>query len=808
MLSETDIMCALCQNVAARHHHRIEEGEAVFCCKGCQVVYHILKAQGALEKFQDHPVYRQALQAGLITNPHLQFSKQEEEKIPEEDFQKLHLTIQNMWCPSCAQVIHLILLKEKGVRQCVVDYSTDLASIEFTPRLISKDKILHLIRQLGYQPHFLQDPRQKAISRTLMLRLIVAAFFSLNVMMFAYPIYATYFDEGDAEGYAKLFAWFSFIGFLPVLLYSGWPIWHRCYIGLKVRIWGMEALVCMGVAAAMGLSLYELFRNSPYVYFDSVTVIILFVLLGKVMESKAKFSAKDSLVKLSLSLPCRGRKRLTTGEECFVSIKDIHPDDLLVVRMGEKIVLDGIVEEGSGACDESLMTGESLPVAKQKGSFVLAGTLLQQGYLVVKVIASLEETTLQRIIDMVSQDIGHKSRYVRAADSIVRWFIPFVIGLALATGSICLVWGIADGEQTIVQTAIIRAISVLLISCPCAIGIAAPLAEAYLLNALAKLGILVRNRGCLAFLGRETLFVFDKTGTVTEGRFTVCAGLESLTFEEKQALKGIACHSLHPIAVALHAALLCPPASFEKIEEIVGKGMQGMLDGKKYYLGSAAFFEQLGISVPLQIRDNHSAILTTVYFAKESHCLAALILGDQLRAGVKEFIQLLFPLKTLLISGDAEAPVAKVAAACQIQEWRAGYHPLQKKELIDNLKKEGEVIVMLGDGMNDAPALAAAHIGVAIISATDISIQVSDLLLTTNNYHALSISRQVALKGKRIIKQNIFWAFFYNCVGLGVAAAGLLTPLFAAFAMVISSLIVLLNAQRIALIAKEPKAKN
>lgn len=797
MLAETKLECALCHSIVTKHQHRMEEEDSIFCCKGCQIVYQILKAQGALEGFQNHPVYRQALQAGLITNPDLHFAKDEEKKIPEEDFQKLHLSIQNMWCPSCAQVIHLILLREKGVRQCVVDYSTDLASIEFTPRLISKEKILRVIQQLGYQPNFLQDPRQKAISRSLMLRFIVATFFSLNVMMFAYPIYATYFDGGDAEGYAKLFAWLSLIGSLPVLLYSAWPIWHRFYIGLKVGIWGMETLVCIGVAAATGLSIYELLRGSPYVYFDSVTVIIMFVLLGKMIESKAKFSAKDALVKLSLALPRKGRKRLETGEEAFVAIKQILPGDLLIVRMGEKIVLDGCVEEGAGACDESLMTGESLPVTKQKGSLVLAGTILQQGHLVIKVSSSLEETTLQRIIDMVSQEIEHKSKYVRATDQIVKWFVPIVFGLALLTGLVCFFGGIRDGAQTVLQTAIIRAVSVLLISCPCAIGIAVPLAESYLLNALAKLGILVRNRGCLAFLGKETLFVFDKTGTVTEGQFSVCAGLESLTFEEKKVLKGLVAQSMHPIAVALQMSLLCPASHFDKIEEIVGRGIQGDLGNEKYYLGSAAFFAHLKINVPLQIAKNDSSILTTVYFARGERCLTAIVLGDQLRAGVKEFIRHLSPIKTLLVSGDAEAPVAKVAAVCQIAQWKSGYHPFQKKILIDDLRKEGEVIAMLGDGMNDAPALTAAHIGIAVVSASDISIQVSDLLLTTNSFQALSLLRKLAVKGRKIMKQNLFWAFFYNCVGLGIAAAGWLTPLFAAFAMVISSLIVLLNAQRI-----------
>lgn len=794
MLSETGSACALCHSVVTGYYRLEEE---VFCCKGCQLVYQILKAQGALDAFQDHPVYQQALQAGLITNSNFYLSKQEESKIPEEDFQKLHLTIQNMWCPACAQVIRLILLKEEGVRQCVVDYSTDLASIEYTPRLISKEKILRLIQQMGYQPHFLQDPRQKAISRSLMLRFIVATFFSLNVMMFAYPIYATYFDGEDTQGYTMLFAWLSFGGALPVLFYSAWPIWRRCYIGLKVGIWGMEALVCLGIAAATSLSFYELFRGSPYVYFDSVTVIIMFVLLGKIIESKAKFSAKDALVKLSLALPRKGRKRLVTGEEIFVSIKDIYPGDLLIVRTGEKIVLDGKVEEGLGACDESLMTGESLPVAKQKGSLVLAGSLLQQGNLVIKVATSLEESTLQRIIDIVSQEIEHKSKYIRKVDEIVKWFVPFVIGIALITGIICFFYGVADEGQSILQAAVIRSVSILLISCPCAIGIAAPLAESYLLNALAKLGILVRNRGCLAFLGKETLFIFDKTGTLTEGRFKICSDLNSLTLEERRALKGLVNQSIHPIALALQAALFCPAASFEKVEELIGKGIQGVLKGEKYYLGSALFFAKLGIKLPLQNEDSTSSILTTVYFAKESTCLATIVLGDQLKPGVQEFVRCLFPVKTLLLSGDGEVPVANVAKACQIQEWKFGYHPLQKKKLIDNLREKGEIIAMLGDGTNDAPALTAAHIGIAVISASDLSIQVSDILLTTSNFQALSFLRQLAIKGQKIIKQNLFWAFFYNCVGLAVAAVGLLTPLFAAFAMVMSSLIVLLNAQRI-----------
>lgn len=783
--------CILCQTPLFDHLLRFEDEEALFCCKGCQIVYQILKAQGALAGYQQHPVFQQALAAGLITNPNFLIKKEIEEEVFENEYQKLHLVIDDMWCPSCALVIHLILLKEEGIRGCVVDYSTDLAVIDYTPRKISKDKIFRIIHRLGYRPSLLKDPRSQAISRSLLLRFVVAAFFSLNVMMFAYPIYATYFD-GDTEGYATLFAWLSFWGSLPVITYSGWPIWRRFFSGLRVGVWGMEALVFIGVFSATALSMYVLFTGSPYVYFDSLTVIITFVLLGKMIESKAKFSAKDALVNLSLALPRRGRKRLITGEECFVSIKEIAPNDLVVVRMGEKIVIDGIVEEGSGACDESLMTGESLPVSKEKGSKVLAGSILQQGWLTVKATGHFEETALHHIMEMVGKEIEHKSRYVRSADAIVKWFIPLVIVMAIFTGFYCWFFAIHDPEHTVFETAIIRAISLLLISCPCAIGIAAPLAEAYLLNFLAKSGVIIRNRGALAFLGKETVYVFDKTGTITQGVFTVRSGLEQLTFDEQRILKGLTALSGHPLSIAIHSALLCPPYPLQKVEEIVGKGLKGMFDGKTYYLGSFLFIQEQGIDLPFEEKNKGSEILTSVYFGK-----TRLQLGDKIREGVVECLALLSSKRTILLSGDGESSVEKVAQLCGFSEWRAGCHPLEKRKMIEELKQQGEVVAMFGDGMNDAPALTAAQVGVAVVSASDLSIQVSDLLLTTPRFDVLNHLYEAAARGRRIVKQNLFWAFFYNCVGLLLAMSGLLSPLFAAFAMVASSLIVLFNARRL-----------
>lgn len=795
IFQKSDETCALC-SCSIRLKGYVD-AERSFCCTGCHAVYQILSCQKALPNFQNHPLFRQALRSGLISNPEL--IEQMRQKVPDEhaeEHQKLHLEIQDMWCPSCAQVIYLILMQQKGIYQCVVDYSTDLASIEFSPRHISKEEIYKLIKELGYSPVSLRDAKQKAVSFNLYLRFIVAAFLSLNIMMFSYPIYAGYFHD-EPQGYSGLFSWLSFFASIPVLTYCCWPIWRRFFSGLRVGVWGMEALVLMGVTAAFGLSVYEMYQGTHYIYFDSMTVIIVFVLLGKIIESKAKFSAKDSLLRLARGLPRKGRKLFADGSETFVSVKEIQSGDHLVVLTGEKIILDGLVIEGEGSCDESIMTGESLPHIKKIGSPVLSGTILQQGRLVIKVTAKAEETALHRIIMMVEQDLGHKPQYVRAVDQVVKWFVPVVVCLAAITALYCWVFGVVDAGYTTTQTAIIRAISILLISCPCAIGIAAPLAESHLLNALAKMGAIVRNRGVLAFLGKETVFAFDKTGTLTKGKFTVVEGVQKLDYEDTCFLKGLVSYSNHPISVAINQSLCCFPVKLERIEEVIGKGIRGWKGEDCYLLGSELFMQEQNISLQSCAHHDVKHIQSTVYFAKNKECCSQIILGDSIRSDAIDLIQKLSPLNMLLISGDSKRTVEEVANQCGFKTWFAECNPLQKRDIIDQLRNKGEVVAMLGDGINDAPALTAAHIGIAVVSATDISVQVSDILLTTDKLNLIDRIRHVAKKGHRIVKQNLFWAFFYNVVGIGLAIAGWMSPLFAASAMMLSSFIVLINAQRI-----------
>lgn len=740
-----------------------------FCCHGCRTVHTILLAKNELENFVEHPLFKQALQSGLISNPDLM----DRHKPAAEEQRKIYFEINDLWCPSCAEVIRLVLLQSPAIFRCTVDYATDLASVEFSPRQISKESVFQLVRSLGYTP--VENEERVAVSRSLYLRFILAAFCALNVMMFAYPLYATYFDYDPLE-YGLLFAWLSCAMSLPAVTYCAWPIFRRFYNGLKVGLWGMEALVVAGVSSAFIFSLYELLNHRTQVYFDSMTVIIAFVLLGKILESRAKFSAKHALLRLSRSVPKRGRKRFSDGTERFVPIKEILPGDTIMVIAGEKIVLDGVVVEGEGYCDEALMTGESTPIKKVQGSFVIGGSILQQGRLLFQATASAEESLLRRIIDMVEQDMGHKSAYTRAVDPLLRWFVPCV--LLLATGA-----GLYSGT-------LLRSLSVLLISCPCAIGIAAPLAESYLMNALASLGVLIRNRGCLADLGRETHYVFDKTGTITEGVFTFLSGLENLSAQQLQVLKSMCVQSNHLIAAALSHAIQEEKMALETTE-VIGKGLQAVHGTDFYYLGSRLFLEENGVSIP-----DHETEHTTVYFAKNRQLLSVILLGDRIRPEALALRDQL-PVEMTLLSGDGPGVVETVAKACRFDSFLFGQTPTQKRLYIEGLKKSGAIVCVVGDGMNDAPSLASAHVGISVASATDISIQASDILLTTHKLSILQTMRILASKGRAIIRQNLFWAFFYNIIGIGLALTGLLTPIFSTFAMMISSLIVLINARRL-----------
>ncbi|MBB65120.1 MAG: ATPase P [Waddliaceae bacterium] len=780
--------CTLCSLELSEHP--IREEEYAFCCPGCHAVYKILSAQGSLNKFEEHPVFRQAVESGLISNPSLlEELRQKQPSFEKDELQKLHLEIEEMWCPSCAEIIRLVLLQQKGVRLCVIDYATDLASIEFAPRYIGKEQILKLIQSLGYQAHTLDQASHRAVSKNLWFRFSIAAFCTVNIMMFSYPIYASYFRH-DA-GLSELFAWLSFGASLPVVSYSMSGIWKRFWNSLRFGLLGMESLVVIGVSTAFSLSVYRLFCGEVHVYFDSLSVIITLVLLGKIIESKAKFSAKETVYRLQRSLPRKGRKVGENGQASFVLLKEIEKGDVLEAYTGEQIVLDGTVIHGRGTCDESCLTGESIPVSKTEKSEVLAGTIVRSGQIRYQVNRNSHDSALQRILHLVERDIGQKTNYERAIDPVVRYFVPVLLLLAFSTGSFLFLSGIATTEEAITRT-----LSILLISCPCAIGIAAPLAESLLMNRLAEQGGIVRNRGVLRLLGEEDVHAFDKTGTLTEGKFTVISGIEQLGQEEQAVLKTLSQQSIHPISNAINRSLSSKTVELEYIEEIAGKGLRGRYQNEWFLLGSKKLLQENNLLIP---QYHHEGMKSYVYFAKGDNILSIIVLGDQIRCGVPSLLHSLSSKKTVLLSGDSNAVVQHVAQVCDIKEAHAECSPLQKHQYIQKCQKEGKILCMYGDGINDAPALTAADVSMSVVSASDISIQVSDVLLTSDDLSIIPKIHSLARLGRRIIKQNIFWAFFYNAIGIVLAVSGALSPLFAAVAMICSSLFVVANAWRLKL---------
>lgn len=790
VLHQTKKNCTLCSSVIFKNLI-VDEAES-FCCHGCHAVWQILKAKNHLENFETHPIYSQALKSGLITNPDL--LEQIEAKFCKEtqNQEKFYLEIGNMWCPSCAEVISLILLREKGVISCFMDYTTDFGIIEFSKLLISKEKIIKIIETIGYKPLLLEDS-MKTPSQALNLKFLVATFCSLNIMMFSYPLYASYFDYDPLE-YGKLFAILSFLMSIPIVTYCFWPILKKFYSAILFGIYGMETLVVFGVGSSFMLSLFELMTDGTKVYFDSMAVIITFMLLGKILESKAKFSAKNSLLRLHSSIPRRVRKCFKEGEMKFVAIKEIKKDDIFAVFQGEKVALDGIVESGSGYLDESLMTGESHPVFKERNLKVVGGSILQNGQLTIRAESTDQESALKRIIDLVEAGLKSKTKVRQLVDKIVTWFVPFVLCVALLTAAYFF-W---QGES---ELAFINALSVILISCPCAIGIAAPLAESYLMNALVANYAIVRNRAALPFLGKETVFVFDKTGTITTGNFRIIKGFEKLTEPECGILKSMTSQSQHLISLSISKCIASAPIPLEKLEEIPGRGLRAASQSDIYHLGSYEFLKLEGVNCEGMVQDDTSSndhiVSSKVYFACNYQLKTIFQLGDTIREGVKELIASLKPAQTILLSGDAEMAVSLVSKAAKFDDYYAGFSPLRKKELIASLKSQGHIVCMVGDGINDAPALTEAHIGISVVTATDISIQVSDILLTKDDLRILLVLRNLGVFGQSILKQNLFWAFFYNIVGIFLAVFGLLSPIFATFAMMMSSLIVLYNAKRL-----------
>ena len=790
--------CALCGLDCSRNPiiQRFGEDDRAFCCSGCVNVYAILSESGVLasgQDFRDTDLFRESLRLGLISNP----SRQDESaEIPTSaETRETMLQLSGMWCTACGWLIEHALRKERGVVSADVSFVSDLVKVKYCPQYLPFERITERITSLGYRAteYRGQSDHQSAARRDLLLRMGIAAFLWLNVMSLSAVIYIGYFERiSDSVSHFLPFVLMALAS--PAVFYSAWPILRLAFQGLRQRVIRMEALLALGILAAYGSSVSEAVRGGNHFYFDTACAIVALVLAGKVAEQSAKDSTARAIASLYRMMPKKARL-LKEGRERFVSIEALQTGTVFLVHPGERIPADGVVAEGRSQLDESVLTGESRPHACGPGDKVICGSVNGNGALEIRATRTGLQSTLAQIIQSVESAMSSRSHLERRVDRISKVFVPCIIAAALLTFS---GWMLTGAQPA---SALMRAISVLVIACPCALGIATPLAITTAIGAAARKHILVGDSEVLEAIRKVDVMVFDKTGTVTIGDF----GLLEIAGDAAclPLVASLEAHSEHPLARALgrwaadrHLELI--PA--REVQNHQGLGISGIVAGRNIFAGNRGLCPQ---SPATALREKVEAWehlgRTVVYFGSGGNVDGALAFGDHIKPEARTLVSELKRrgVRTLLVSGDGQAATQAVAAQIGVDEAISEALPERKAEVIRRLKNGGAVVAMVGDGVNDAPSLAEASLGIALSSGTDIAMKAAPLVVSSGNLMSVLDAFGLARKTLHVVRQNLFWAFFYNAVGVPLAAFGLINPILAAGAMVVSSLSVIGNSRRI-----------
>ena len=712
--------------------------------------------------------------------------------------QSMEFSIGGMTCASCVGRVETAIGNMPGVVKVSVNLATEEAHVQTVSGAVTAAEIIAAVARAGYEATFKTtgDPSAKLTPNHGGAQVIAAAILTLPLVI---PMIA------DLAGvHWMLPAWMQFLLATPVQFYLGARFYRAGWKALRAKSGNMDLLVALGTSAAYGLSIYLWLIAEPgamaSLYFEASSVVITLVLLGKWLEARAKRQTTEAIRALQALRPERARVR-KDGAEVDVAMDAVKQGDIVVVRPGERVAVDGEVMEGESHVDESLITGESLPVAKHVGSRVTGGAVNGEGLLLIKTSAIGSESTLARIIRMVESAQAEKAPIQRLVDRVSAVFVPVVLAVAALT---FLGWWATNGNW---QQGLLNAVAVLVIACPCALGLATPTAIMAGTGVAARYGILIKDAVALETAHRVGLVAFDKTGTLTEGRPTLvsCIAADG----DRRKLLGLAGaiqrNSEHPLARAVMATVAAEKIELVQASEVKalpGRGVQASVGNRTLAIVSTRHVTELGLAIlpamavesaSLQ-RDGRTVSWLIDIDAKA--ILGMLAFGDTLKPSAQKAIARLHALgvKTALISGDNRGSAEVVAKMLGIDEVHAEVLPADKARIIAALKKDGRMVAMVGDGINDAPALAAADIGIAMSTGTDVAMHAAGITLMRGDpalvADALDISRRTYAK----IRQNLFWAFFYNAVGIPAAAFGLLNPMIAGAAMAFSSVSVVSNA--------------
>ncbi|MGV3654892.1 MAG: heavy metal translocating P-type ATPase [Noviherbaspirillum sp.] len=718
-------------------------------------------------------------------------------EVPAEE---ISLSISGMTCASCVGRVEKALKKVPGVTDATVNLATEKAHVKVGGGVLA-ETLIAAVRKAGYEAVLAEQARPDAEEgRTLPAWWPVAASALLSLPL-VLPMLGMPFGLDWA-----LPGWVQLLLATPVQFWLGARFYRAGWKALRAGAGNMDLLVALGTSAAYGLSLYLLWAQrghemTSHLYFESSAVIITLVLLGKWLEERAKYQTVAAIRALE-SLRATTAIVRRDGVEKEVPVAAVRVGDIVIVRPGDRVPVDGVIVEGSSHLDESLLTGESLPVTKTPGDAVTGGAVNADGALVVEATAVGGATMLSQIIKMVEDAQAVKAPIQRLVDRVSAVFVPVVLAIAALT---FLGWGLATGDW---QQALLNAVAVMVIACPCALGLATPTSIMVGTGAGAKHGILIKDAEALETAHAVSVVVFDKTGTLTEGKPAVAA-VAGVTASQRQVIewaRAVQQYSDHPLAKAVEAEasrIGIAPAAASSAQALPGRGVQADVDGVTVYLGNRRLMQELGVST--QVLDepaakHENAGRTVSWLALKSaggmELAGLLAFGDTIKESAREAVARLVRtgVKPIMLTGDNPGAAKAVAEAVGITEFIAEVLPADKARVIAELKQGGRKVAMVGDGINDAPALAAADVGIAMSTGTDVAMHTAGITLMRGDPLLVPGAVDVSKKTYRKIWQNLGWAFIYNIVGIPLAAFGYLNPVIAGAAMALSSVSVVSNA--------------
>lgn len=785
-------------------HSVLDDAPRDFCCFACQSVCEAIFQAGLQGYYQRTP---EGVLLAPPPTPPRDIEMYDLDEV-QQDFIHTqgeccdaHLLVDGIHCPACVWLIERSMMRLPGVQSANVNLAGKRLHLRWDKQRLKLSRVIHELAKVGYSavPY---DPEtaegaMKKHNRALLFRLFFAGFAMMNLNLIAIALYS----GADRGGFVGFFHWMACALATPTLLYAGYPFYKGAWGGLRHGHLTMDLPIAIGLSVTYVYSLYVTLSGVGAVYFDTVTNLTFVILIGRYLEGMFRHQAVAATNRL-MDMQPRVATVLRDGVEKIISVRAVLLGDHVIVKPGSKIPMDGVVCEGQSSVDESMLSGESLPVKKHVGDHVAAGTLNGSGALVVVVQAVAQDSMLAKIIRLVEEAQTSKAPIQRVADRIVPWFVLATLLLATLT---FVIW--SDNFEF----ALMAATSVLIITCPCALGMATPMSIAVASGLGAKHGILVKNGVVLETLSKVTHFVFDKTGTLTEGKMCLEQLLLAEGQDENQLLAiaaGVERYSEHSVAQAIVRAaeqreLGYRNSAVDGFHAAAGAGVAATLQGQVVLIGTAEWLLQHQVAMSARLQQPLAALeaqaKSCVHMALAGQHVAVLVLADTLRADAQGLIDTLRAsgIGMTLLSGDRRAVAEAVAQQLGGMEVIAEVLPQDKDRVIQQLQQRGECVAMVGDGVNDAPALIRADVGIALGSGTDVSVESADIVLMQNELDKVRLATLLSRRTLRTIKQNIGLSFVYNSIMVPLAILGHVTPLMAALTMPISSLLVIGNAARI-----------